>query len=355
MAKTYNTHSYSGTQMLEPIVEPHIQDKAIEDFGITVETTEDNAYEFTSTEEGDDNIYPYSDGFQGGDGANNTDKGVKLVEFKKETSWSKQKYKNRIQRRQIQRSARGNNLEGTAAHELEIAMHMRGVRIGIWKSFWLGDTTKTHTVPGRYVSNNADTAFLAGDTDKRYSSTNGIWTEIMNRQATDNIPRVTLDYVNSNPLIDVSGSAPTLKDDAAKEMMRQAYMNASDELKAKYDMGEAVFYYTRAIGDNYQNTMEEGGSEAAYRATLYGIERMGYRDIPMVDMRIQGTILKDFANVNPYRIMLTTPENLAMVIGLGSFAESEYWFNKDENQNRQRTQFEMEHCFINPKLLSVVY
>lgn len=355
MSKTYDTHSYSGEQMLEPIVKPHIQDKAIADFGITVETTTDNAYEFTSVEEGDDNIYPYADGFQGGDGAKLKDKGVKLVEFKKETSFSKQKYKNRVNRRLIQRSARGNNLEGTPMHELEINMHMRGVRIGIWKSFWLGDEDKVHTTAGRYVSDNADTAFAIGDTDKRFSSTNGIWKEIMDRQASDNIPRVVLDYTTSNSLIDASGSAPTLKEDATKEMLRQAYMNASDELKAKYDMGAAAFYYTRAIGDNYQNSMEDGGSEAAYKATLYGVEKMGYRNIPMIDMGIQGTILKDFANANPFRIMLTTPENLAMVVGLGDFAEAEYWFNKDANQNRQRTQFEMEHCFINPQLLSVVY
>lgn len=354
MAKTYNEHSYSGEQMMEPMIKPHIQNKALEDFGIIVETTQDSSYEFTSVRTGDEYIYGYSDGFQGGNSAKYTDKGFKLVEFKKETKFSKQDYKNRIQRRQIRAGVNSNEISGTAAEQVEIAMHMQGVASGVWKSFWLGDTAKVHTYAGEYIKGDTNSAFAVGDADIRYNKTDGIWKEIMTRQSADNIPRVTLDYTSDNALINVTGGI-ALKDDAAKEIFKQVYNNASDALKEMYDAGLAQFFITRLVEQNYMDSAESGTSDAAFKTMINGIEKRAYRDIPLVNMRIQGSILKDFANEMRFRVCLTTPDNFGMVLGLGDFASARYWFNEDENQHRQRTQFEMEHGFIDPELLSVAY
>ena len=352
MAKTYAEHSYAGAQMLRPIVKKHIQDKALSDFGIFVDTTTDNAYEWTFVEVGDAYIYPFTGGFQGGASSKLTDKGVKLVEFKKEASYTRKKYQQRIQRKLLRTGATMEDISGTELARMEMELHMAGVRAGVYKSFWLGDTAKLHTKAGKYNPNDASTAYVIGDADKRYNNTDGIWKEITTRQSVDNVPRLALSGTGASTTLIDNGE---LTDDAAKEIFKQLYVNASDELKSLYDQGLANFYVTGNMILNYQETLEGDGTEAAHSKLINGVNRFLYRGLPMHNMLISGSIKADFANVMPFRACLTVPENLGMVLGLGSFAESVFWFNKDANENRQRTQWEMEHCFLDPKYLSVAY
>lgn len=341
MSKTYNQHSYAGAQMLDPIIKPHIQDKALADFGITVLTTPDSAYEWTHASIGDEYVRGYKKGFQGGEGLKMKDKRFALAEFKKETAFDWQKYKNRIQRLAFQQGvAMNNDATGTSIAALEIALHAAGVRAGLYKSFWLGDTAKTIDVSGTATP------------DERYNSADGVWKEIMTRQSIDNIPRVKLSGTGVSTAL-ISGGALQL--DAAREIMKQVYNNASDNLKMAYDEGNAAYYIVRALGENYMETLESDGTTSAHTKLIEGVDRFTFRGLPIFDMMIGGTILADFDNEAPFRVILTTPENLGLVIGHGSFAESRFWFNPDENENRQRTQFEMEHGFIDPDLLSVAY
>lgn len=342
MAKSYNTHSYAGEQMLDPIIKPHIQDVALQDFGITVETTADSAYEWTLATEGDGYVRGYKKGFQGGAGLNLKDKRFALGEFKKETSYDWQKYRQRIQRLAFRQGvAMNNDTTGTTIAALEIAMHARGVRMGVYRSFWLGDTTKTIDVSGTAVA------------DERYNTADGVWKEIMTRQSADNIPRLVLSGTGvSTALID-NGE---LQMDAAREIMKQVYVNASDNLKDLYDQGAASYYVVTPMIENYMETLESDGTTSAHTKLIEGVgSRLTFRGFDIYDMKISTTIRTDFDNASPFRVILTPPENLAVVIGHGSMAESRFWFNADENENRQRTQFEMEHGFIDPDLLSVAY
>ena len=105
-----------------------------------------------------------------------------------------------------------NDLTGTKIAEIEIALHMMGVRSGLWKQFWLGDTAKVHTAEGQYITGDASSAYTVGAADKRYNSTNGIWKEIKTRLSTDNIPRVVLSGTGASTTLVNSGA---LTDDAA--------------------------------------------------------------------------------------------------------------------------------------------
>lgn len=342
MAKTYNDHSYSGAQMIDPIIKPHIQDKALTQYGITVETTPESSYEFSEVEVGDEYVRGYKNGFQGGASGKFTDKKFALAEFKKETNWSMQKYRQRIQRLAARMGiAMNNDTSGTAIARLEIELHAQGVRTGVFKSFWLGDTSKT-----------VDDGSGNNIPDERYNTADGIWTEIKNRQSADNIARVKLSGTGVSASL-VSGGALQL--DAAREVMRELYNVAPERLKMAYDEGQAAFYVTRPMGENYIETLESDGTSEAHNKLINGVERFTFRGIPIYDMNISGSLLKDFANDAPFRVILTVPENLAMVVGYGSMSESRFWFNADENENRQRTQFEMEHGFVAPDLLAVAY
>lgn len=351
MSKTYQEHSYSGGQQLRPVVKKHIQDKALKDFGVFVDTTTDNAWEWTFVEVGDSYIYPFSGGFQGGASGKLTDKGVKLVEFKKEASYTRKKYQQRVQRKLLRSGATMEDISGTQLAQIEIDLHMAGVRAGIYKSFWLGDTDKVHTSAGKY-NPNAATTYAIGDADKRYNNTDGIWKEIITRQSLDNIPRLKLSGTGASTTLLNDGE---LTDDAAKEIFKQLYNNASDELKALYDEGLADFYSTGNLILNYKETLESDGTEAAHQKLINGVNKHLYRGLPIHNMLIGGSIKADFNNVMPFRACLTVPENLGIVLGLGSDSESRFWFNPDANENRQRTQWEMEHCFLDPKYLSVAY
>jgi hypothetical protein len=352
MAKTYSTHSYSGFQQLTPLVKPHIQDKALQDLGIFIDTTRDNAYEWTFVEVGDHYIYPFAKGFQGGNSGDLSSKRVALVEFKKETSYSAKKYINRIERYHLRNGGNNHDMTASRMAEIEMYLHAMGVRTGIYKSFWLGDTAKKHTKDGQYINGDAASAYKVDDPDKRYNATDGIWKEIETRLADDNIPRVKLTGTGvSTALLENN----ELQSDAAKEIMKQCYVNASDELKSLYNQGEAAFYVTNNILMNYQDTLESDNTSNAHEKVIHGVDRFTFRKLPIYDMLIDGDILRDFGGDKKFRVMLSVPENLGIVLGLGSTTETRFWFNPDENENRQRTQFEMEHCFLDPKYISVAY
>ena len=87
-----------------------------------------------------------------------------------------------------------------------------------------------------------------------------------------------------------------------------------------------------------------------------GVARMTYRGIPIMPMDIDAHLSADFNEPYPHRAILTPADNLVLVVnGTGDLAETKFWFNDDENKNRQRTQFEFGADFVLPEIMTVAY
>ena len=85
-----------------------------------------------------------------------------------------------------------------------------------------------------------------------------------------------------------------------REIMKQCYNNASEELKALYDQGLASFYTTNNLILNYMDTLEGDGTSEAHKNLVNGVKRFTFRGLPIYDMLIGSTISSDFGNAEPF-------------------------------------------------------
>lgn len=150
---------------------------------------------------------------------------------------------------------------------------------------------------------------------------------------------------------------PTLTTDTASTMFNRLFRLASKELKALKNQGLLRFYVSDSVLFNYEDTMKAGTLESSKSAIVDGVQRYAFNGIPIVPMGIDQLIEADFGTSYPKDwIVLSTPENICLVInGSSNFAETRFWFNPDENENRQRTQFEMGADYILPELIVAAY
>ena len=148
---------------------------------------------------------------------------------------------------------------------------------------------------------------------------------------------------------------PTLTTDTAETYMNRLLRFASPELRALKEKGLLRFYVTDTVLQNYEDTLKSGTTESARNVVIDGVSRYTFNGVPLIPMGVDALIESDMpTSFEKDWIILTTPENLCLVInGSSNFSETRFWFNPDENENRQRTQFEMGVDYILPELVAV--
>jgi hypothetical protein len=152
-------------------------------------------------------------------------------------------------------------------------------------------------------------------------------------------------------------ASTSLATDEAMTAMKNAINTSRKELKKAIREKKAVFLVTQSMWDNYEETLASSNPaalESMRSATQEGMTSLKYRGVPLVVTDIDGLLEDDTANEYPHRAILTIPDNIVLVLN-GSIGETRMWFNPDENENRQRSQFEMNVDFIEPRLITAVY
>lgn len=147
-----------------------------------------------------------------------------------------------------------------------------------------------------------------------------------------------------------------LTTDEAMATLKSVYNNSTDQLKAMKKTGRLVYYCTQSVIDNYHDSIVDDGTEQGHTKLVDGIERYTYNGIPLIPMAIDQIITDDFTNEYPHRVILTVPDNMVLVLSQADgFAETRFWFNPDENENRQRCQFEFGADYFLPELMTVAF
>ena len=150
-------------------------------------------------------------------------------------------------------------------------------------------------------------------------------------------------------------AAADLTTDEAKDTFISMYRNSTQELKS-VPRADLRYYVTESMLFNYEDTLQSGNTEQARTQLVDGVQRYTINGIPIIPMPIDSYISADFEGAYPHRAILTVPENIPMVLATGGdFAETRVWFNPDQNENRQRTQFEMGAGYRFPELITVAY
>lgn len=290
-------------------------------------------------------LMPYVKGFQGGGGAPIVQNKISLGEFKAETAYDKHDYFDIIQEQIVNNDGVAqNDITGTDVMNAEQRVFMEALQSDVYRNLWLGDTSKTHTADGTYPDG---TAYLTGAADKYYNQIDGIITQIRAKAATN--PSAAANEILLNEI-----TAGGIQANEAEDVFKAMFRKAPKELQALKNAGLLRYYVTDSVLFKYLDDLEADGTEAARLQTINGMQVPTYMGIPIVPLNIDSYIANDFAAAFPDDlIILTTPNNMALVMNAaGSWAETRMWFNADENENRQRTQFHMGAGYVLPELIS---
>lgn len=150
--------------------------------------------------------------------------------------------------------------------------------------------------------------------------------------------------------------AQDLAADEAEGLFISMLTDAPKVLKDKSIRSQIRYYVTDSIEENYQRSLETDGTEQAHTALVDGATRFTFRGIPLLPMEIDEFLSNDFISPFPHRIILTLPTNLVLVLnGASDIGQTRFWFNPDENENRQRSQFEMGADFVLPEFMVVAF
>lgn len=389
----------------------------------------------------------YADGFSAGSSAPQTQKKFTLEEFKAESEYSKQDYKDTILENVTNVGGiKQNDISGTDVFNAEVTVFQQGLDADIFRIFWLGNKTKKTVTAGVsddgtpdidynvidgvweaiFVASetlpNGDASGLpSGDQIKRVVIANGTTAQISTATltGTSGTANVLINSVNylatfatsltvtaadfvtthaadlllvgikatsagavitltaditGRPFVlssvlnvtgDLAGSvadttpnvgASDLAADKARDTFKLMLTTKARQVMKQIPKGMTRLYVTDTMSENYQETLEADGTEQAHRKQIDGIERLVYRGVALIPTGIDEDLEADDIDPFPHRAIWTSPQNLVLVMnGRGDFAETRFWFNPDENTNRQRSQFELGADFLLPEWMTVAY
>lgn len=154
-------------------------------------------------------------------------------------------------------------------------------------------------------------------------------------------------------------AASALAADEAMAAFRSMVKGQGTSLKA-IPRNRKIILATQSMMENFEESLgasgtDDGTSVAKREVMINGATNLSFNGIPIYEMPIDAAIAAyDFGY--PHRAILTVPENIGPVLSTaGDFAESNLWFNKDQNENRARIQLEMGGDFWLPELMVVAY
>lgn len=172
---------------------------------------------------------------------------------------------------------------------------------------------------------------------------------------TISIANVTTNLAGSVAATTANTAAQDLATDEALSTFQSMVKNSTRQLRQIPAMQKRL-YVTTSMLENYRETIENDGTEAGRIELIDGREVLKYRGIEIIETALDDIIADDFEGAYPHRALLTTPANMAMIMSTGNgFAETRYWFNPDQNVNRQRTQFEFGAGYRFAELMTAAY
>jgi len=285
-------------------------------------------------------LMPYGTGFQGGSGATQKIRVVSTKEFKAEVQYDKHDYDGMIWETLFQDGIDQNDVTAQQLLDAETTIFMDGVDNDINRLFWLADTAKTHGSGGTYPNG---VTYSTSDPDLYYNQFDGILKQLAD---SDNTTLTDGEVFRVN-------MAATLTTDTAEDTMKALLNGCDKRLRKLKDSGLLRFYVTESFMQNYEDTLEADGTEAARMEKINGVNQLTYKGIRLIKIDIEEHLVADFGAATKNYCILSTPQNLALVLNTaGSRAETRMWFNPDENARRHRTQFKMGANYLLPELIA---
>ena len=320
MSLIENLKSYTGTHLDTIFFRPMLTGDSAEDLGIRV------LYNMPTPTvlhfwRGNNNVLKKLDGtgWKGGSPSNKFQKVMHLQRVKAECGYSASDYFSTVFELIASRAdVNYEDLSGTELEEAETALFRASIAENIRATMWYGDTSNSGG----------------------FNTFNGFLKQICDRMDND---IVSIGYVKG------LGNG-----EWAENLLKKMWERSNDKLRNLRSEDNLVFFVTSDVYNAYESSLDNVALEAAYLARQNGREKLFYRGIPVVDVRLSeyagmaGNLPKSFA-------ILTDRRNLALAVNTNEFPGSEVrmWYNPDEMENRQRAVFTAGCDYLLPELITI--
>lgn len=197
-------------------------------------------------------------------------------------------------------------------------------------------------------------SFAAGNSsDDDYNQIDGLWDRLIDSSGA------------SNYCVYRAGSAlgtAALSSGNALTYLEQAYAGSNILLKEQVDAGNAVFWVTRSIWENYYNSLIGTGAvtEQQFVNLQKGLETLTYKGIPVRPIGLWDTFLAESDNplfaVTRHLILLTIKEN--HILGVengGDLNKLEGWYERKDRKFYYEADFKLGYNYLHCDLQTIMY
>ena len=298
-----NSKTYNATDVENIFFRPTFCGKSAEELGIRVLYNMPTPTKVPLFRHKSDIIKSFSSGWQGGTSADLQEQEVYLSKLKAESAYSAENYFSTIYEL-LTNSAEVNmsDLSGSDLEKAETELFRRALAESVYVNTWFGDED--------------------GEVST-YNAFNGFIRNIINLKA------------------EFSDMALTIHSDEvenpADEILREAWLSASNDLRALASDGNLAYFVSSDIYDAYQFQLDDSRSSAAYTDSINGRPMLSYHGIPLIEVPTHKYKLMQAKSF----CILTDRRNLVLALNTADSPEKEIrmWYNPDEMENRQRVVF----------------
>ena len=186
--------------------------------------------------------------------------------------------------------------------------------------------------------------------------------------AAPTIANVVANLAGTNAATLANAAPSDLSGDQTLGILKTMYTDSHAVLKA-LPKNQKVYLMDGYSYENYLSTLEAKTSSAATFTSemgrtmmIDGVDYITYRGIPVINLGWETDLEADFPHASGekparvYRIIYTALQNLVLSMdAMSEFSKFEFWFNKDEQENRYRMQMKTGANYVHNALMSVAY
>lgn len=253
----------------------------------------------------------YTEGFTGAGTISSSQRTVTLSRVKAEGEQGSSSFFGKIDGELLARGIDRGNIEPTVLAQIILQIFEKGVRRDKNRQLWFSDT----------ASASAD-----------YNIYDGIFKQLASLPA-------------AQKLVFPAGA---LAVDAAEDEFQKVKDAAPNEMLE--NMSDVVIMATRAVVENYLQTLKALGTERAHLQTENGVLVPTWDGIPVIAMPEWDThIAADALATDAHRVVMTVKQNIAVATDFDNFG-LETWYNQDEMKYRFRADYTIGTQYKNDEL-----
>lgn len=263
-------------------------------------------------ERNDNILQDFADGWQGGDASTKKQKTIEFKTVKAEMGIKATTYKNTIFMRMANTAGVNmQDLQGTDVEQAEVSLFREAI----------AEATRVH--------------MWAGDTAAAISSTHTKFDGFLKKASTyAAVKKMKISATTASNVV------------TTFESILKA---APAELKARKGIGNLAFFVTDDVYEAYESALD--ANTLAYNDMQNGRQFLNYHGIEVRRMGVDGA----FKTKGQSTILFTDKDNLLFSVNTKDMPDAEvrFWYNPDENENRNRAVFSVATEILDDEL--VVY